>query len=513
MSKFDEIRLAAEADLITFIQLVHPMRVLGAVHKELIDWWTRPDALSHQLVLLPRDHAKSTMLAYRVAWEITKDPSIRVLYISSTHNLAKKQLKFIKDIFDSPIYRRYWPEMTHPDEGKRAKWTETEIEVDHPKRKAEAVRDPTIFTAGLNTSITGLHCDISCLDDVVVKENAYTETGREKVKEQYSLLTSIEGSDARQWVVGTRYFPEDLYYEMKQMIVEEFSETGEITLQAEVYEIFERQVENAGDGTGEYLWPRQQRYDGKWFGFNQSILAKKRATYLDKMQFRAQYYNNPTNPADVQFKPELFQYYETHHVKKQAGRVFFKGRPLNCFAAIDFAFSVEKAADYTSIVVVGIDSDSNVYILDIDRFKTDSIKEYFDRILKIHNKWEFRKLRAEVNVAQQVIVKHLKKEFQKYGVRLTVEEHRPTVREGTKDERIIATLLPKYENLQMFHYRGGNCQVLEEELSVKKPSHDDVKDALANAVDITVAPTSSFGIEQASRSDNNVYHARFGGIR
>src|SRR5690606_25459484 len=195
----------AEADLLTFIRLVHPHRVLGSIHEELIRWWCRQYAKSHQLTLLPRDHGKSAMIAYRVAWEITRNPAVRILYISSTANLAEKQLKFIKDILTSKIYRRYWPEMVNEDEGKREKWTSTEISVDHPKRKAETVRDPTIFTAGLTTGIVGMHCDIAVLDDVVVGDNASTQEGRSKVKTQYSFLSSIEGTGAREWVVGTRY--------------------------------------------------------------------------------------------------------------------------------------------------------------------------------------------------------------------------------------------------------------------------------------------------------------------
>ena len=83
----DQIREQAESDLISFIRLIHPQRVLGHIHEELIRWWTREDAKDHQLTLLPRDHGKSAMIAYRVAWEITKNPAIRVLYISSTANL------------------------------------------------------------------------------------------------------------------------------------------------------------------------------------------------------------------------------------------------------------------------------------------------------------------------------------------------------------------------------------------------------------------------------------------
>src|SRR5690606_20745843 len=106
----DRIREAAEADLATFVRLVAPHRVLGHCHEELFRWWNRQDAKSHQLVLMPRDHGKSAMVAYRVAWAITKDPTVRVLYISSTSGLAEKQLKFIGDILTSKIYQKYWPD-------------------------------------------------------------------------------------------------------------------------------------------------------------------------------------------------------------------------------------------------------------------------------------------------------------------------------------------------------------------------------------------------------------------
>jgi hypothetical protein len=484
--------------------------VLGAIHREVISWWTRDDRKSHQLLLLPRDHMKSALVAFRVAWEITRNPTVRVLYISSTANLATKQLKFIKDILTSDIYRFYWPEMVNVEEMKREKWTETEISVDHPRRKEEAVRDPTIFTAGLTTTITGMHCDIAVLDDVVVKENAYTEEGRDKVKGQYSLLSSIEGGDAVEWAVGTRYHPKDLYNDLLAMSVDQYDDEGEIIGSEPLYEIFERQVENRGDGTGEFLWPRQQRYDGKWFGFDQNILAKKRAQYLDKTQFRAQYYNDPNDVSAAVIQPDCFQYYEPKNLVRRDGRWHYRDRRLNVFAAVDFAFSLKRRADYTSIVVVGVDNASNYYVLEIDRFKTDKISDYFDHILRLHQKWDFRKIRAEVTAAQAVIVKDLKENYiRNHGLALSVEDFKPNRHQGSKEERVEAVLQPRYNNRQIWHYMGGNCQTLEEELVLTNPPHDDVKDALASVVDMAVPPSS-----QGSRLARNRFetHARCGGI-
>jgi len=509
-SKSQQIREAAESDLIAFIRLVAPHRVLGAVHEELITWWNRQDAKSHQLVLLPRAHQKSILMAYRAAWAITRNPAVTILYISATANLAEKQLKAIKDILTSPIYTRYWPDMVNKEEGKREKWSVGEIAVDHPQRKLEGVRDPTIFTAGLTTSITGLHSDINILDDVVVPENAYTMEGRNKVEGQYSLLASIANPDGQEWVVGTRYHPNDLYSALLTMNEEMFNKDGDLIDTLPVYEIFERKVEDRGDGTGEFLWPRQSRGDGKWFGFNTQIIAKKRAQYLDKSQFRAQYYNDPNDIGAGGVSAGNFIYYDRSHLESESGFWYYNDRRLNVFAAIDFAFSLKKKADYTALVVVGIDSDHNIYILDIDRFKTDRIVEYFNTIMRQYEKWGFKKLRAEVTVAQQAIVRELREQYIKpNGLVLKIDEYRPT---SNKEERIGATLEPRYDNQMIYHYKGGNCQVLEEELIMKHPPHDDVKDALTAAVDICIAPKFN-ATKTASRTSNVLHHPRFGGVR
>ena len=506
----EDIRRAAEQDLITFIKLIAPQTVLGHVHEELCRWWTREEAKSQQLTLLPRDHQKSRMVAYRVAWYLIKHPDHRVLYISSTSNLAEKQLKFIKDIFTSKIYQRYWPEMVNKDESKREKWTNTEIALDHPLRKTEGVRDPSIFIAGLTTSITGLHCDVAVLDDVVVRENAYTQEGRDKVKLQYSLLSSIEGVDAQEWVVGTRYHPKDLYNDLMEMNEDIYDDEGEVIDFEPIYEKFERMVEDRGDGTGEFCWPRQQRHDGKWFGFDRQTLARKRGKYLDRTQFYAQYYNNPNNPEGGGISTDKFQYYDKKYLTRTGGVWYHKGTRLNIFAAIDFAYSLTKKADSTAIVVIGVDPHNNFYVLDIDRFKSDKIKDYYEAILRMHVKWDFRKIRAEVTAAQKAIVQELKNSYiRENGLALSVDEHSPTRHQGTKEERIRAILEPRYDNLAMWHYHGGNCQMLEDELSQENPPHDDIKDALAAAVEIAVPPT------QQSRSRTNVvpiYNSRFGGV-
>ena len=506
--KNDMIREAAEADLLTFIKLVAPHILYGAIHEELISWWSRQEAKDNQLVLLPRGHMKSKLAAYRTAWWITKHPETTVLYVSATADLAEKQLYAIKQIIDSPIYRRYWSDMIHPEEGKREKWAVAEIAVDHPQRKLEGIRDATCKAVGLTSNTTGFHADIVVLDDIVVPGNAYSEDGREKVSNAYSQLASIENPGAQEWVVGTRYHPRDIYDTMINMKEVHYDDEGEVLQEDEVYELFQKVVET----DGEFLWAKKTRNDGKAFGFDSKELARIKAKYIDTTQFYAQYYNDPNTTESARINKENFQYFDKSNLINKEGDWYIRDRKLNVYAAIDFAFSLRKQADYTALVVIGVDHQANYYILDIDRFKTDKIVDYYKHILTAWEKWGFRKIRAEITVAQQTIVKELKGSYLKpNGIPLSIDEFRPTRHLGDKAQRIGSVLEPKYDNLQVWHYKGGNCQTLEEELVMVHPPHDDMKDALANAMSISLVPKLRAQMN-LGLNKKQMTHSRFGGV-
>lgn len=509
----DERRIAAETSFVSFIELVQPKRWLGSIHREVCEWWSSSNANDYCLLLLPRDHMKSALAALFTAWMITKDPTIKVLYISSTSNLAIKQLKFIKDILTSSIYRQYWPEMVNKEEAKREKWTEREISVDHPLRKEAYIRDPTVFTAGLTTNIVGMHADLIVMDDVVVQNNANTETNRDKVLEQYGYLSSIGHIGSRRLVVGTRYHPNDLYSTLRDLEINDYDEFGNSINTRPLYDFREWPVENVGDGTGEFIWPRSKAPDGKWYGFDSQTLAVKRSEYSgNPVQFRAQYYNDPNDIDSTPIKRDYFQYYNQDRIVRKDYKWYYEREPLNVVAAVDFAFSLGKGSDYTAIVVVGVDGKGNYYVLDIDRFRSDTPSEYFKRIIKLYEKWGFRKIRAEVTVAQIALIRDFQENYiRKYALSLTVDEFRPVRWQGVKEERILSVLEPKYQNRQIWHYTGGNCQILEEELIFTNPAHDDVKDALAAAIDFAVAPLNTYRIIKETQNVFN-YHQRFGGV-
>ena len=509
-----QIRATALEDLYFFARLVNPGYMYGDVHKEIFNWMQDYSLfgqgkanLTNKLIMLPRAHLKSHMVATWVAWVITRHPEATVLYVSATAGLAEAQLYAIKNILTSSGYTRYFPEYVHPQEGKRERWSSTAISIDHPKRKREGIRDATIATAGLTTNTTGWHADILVPDDLVVPENAYTEEGRESVSKKSSQFTSILNAGGFTMACGTRYHPNDIYATWRAQEFEIYDAEENVIDRVPVWDIKEYAVEN----DGVFIWPKTMRpSDKKFFGFDKQVLARIRAQYEDRVQFYAQYYNDPNDPGSNRIDRSKFQYYDKKFLKQEGGNWYYKRNKLNVYASIDFAFSLNKKSDNTAIVVIGVDSDNYIYILDIDCFKSDKISEYFRHVSDLHSKWEFNKLRAEVTVAQAVIVRDLKDKLREEGLRLSIEEHRPTGKNGNKEERIAAALEHRYDNQQIWHFKGGYTDMLEEELVLARPAHDDIKDALASAVEIAVKPKrlrSDFG------SFNPVqFHSRFGGV-
>ncbi|MFQ5786448.1 MAG: LAGLIDADG family homing endonuclease, partial [Thermodesulfobacteriota bacterium] len=226
----------------------------------------------------------------------------------------------------------------------------------------------------------------------------------------------------------------------------------------------------------------------------------------------SQYYNDPSDPTSSRIDYNTFNYYKKEALEHDGLHWFFNKKKLSIYAGMDFAWTISKRSDYTAIVTIGITNESDILILDIDRFKTEKVSEMWDHVLKMHHKWDVRRLRAETNMGQKIIVAQFKEYIRQQGSLISVDDVYRTRHEGTKRERNTAILEPRYSQGKIWHYKGGNCQILEEELVNNFPEHDDIEDALASAVEIA-KPPRLYMDNMMENSDNElVYNGRFGGI-
>lgn len=516
----EDIRKECEQDLWAFARVVNPTYVYGDIHEKVFRWLCDPNANKRQLLLLPRGHLKSHCIATWCAWEITRKPWTTIVYLSAGEDLAKDQLYAIKNMMTSDTYRKLWPEMINEREGDRDQWSAYSFNVDHPQRKARGIRDHTIIVKTVKANFIGLHCDSIVFDDVVVPRNAYSETGRQEVAKSLSQCTSILNAGGNIKAVGTRYHPQDAYqdmYEAKYRVWDEINR--EFISEEPLWDIMEEVVEDEEDGTGMFLWPRAKSpTDGNWYGFDIQQLEIIRADYFSKgeqAQFYAQYYNNPNDESTNVLSRDVFQYYDPKFITHDVGGVMFKGKRLKVYAAMDVAWteaseSGGKTADYTAIAVVGVDSDGYYYILDLDRFKTASFQVYYDNIMRLSTKWGFRKIKIETNAGGKLVANEIERISRENGGAISVNAKTNSgVSAKSKAMRQYAVVNPKYELKSIFHRRDGLTSVLEEEIILERPPHDDLVDALGMALEDAKPPMKTR--QYLDTEQKVITDSRFGG--
>ena len=514
--RLKELRKACHDSCWIFARTVEPHRVYGECHKELFDWWQlcEMEGILNTLALMPRDHQKSHCIAVWACWKIYRNPAETIAYVCATESLAILQLFDIKQILESEEFKRLSPEMIEPQEKKRTKWAETAITVDHPIRKKERPRDPTVTATGLDSNNIGAHCTIMIKDDVVVDKNSLTQAAREKVEAKAGHLSSILTTDGMEFCVGTRYHPQDHYQSLIDMEEEVWDEdTDELIGRKKVYAVHERVVEI----DGAFLWPRMARKsDGKMFGFDRKQLSRKKAKYAKDMRnFYCQYYNDPNAINEGGIEKSQFLYYNREDVVRRQGAWWLRDRKLNVIACQDFAYSVRTGSDWTCLFILGMDWEKNIYILDIYRYQTKKPSVYWKYVETAQNKWMFKWMKAEAVAAQAVIIEALREYAENTSTPIRIKSYKPTGHDGTKEERIAQALEPIYEDGRLYHYRGGMCDLLEEELVVDRPPHDDMKDCLHIGVGFDKLKPPAKEDEDDTSHHQQIYEVssrRFGGF-
>lgn len=518
----EEIRKAAEQDLWAFANLINYNYAYGDIHEKVYRWLASSHANNRQLLLMPRGHLKSHCIATWVAWEITRKPWTTIVYLSAGEDLAKDQIYAIKNMMTNSVYKRYWPEMINDREGDREHWSAYSFNVDHPQRKSRGIRDHTIIVKTVKSNFVGLHCDAIVFDDVVVPNNAYTETGRREVQRALSQCTSILNPGGKIKCVGTRYHPKDAYQDMmeaKYRIWDEISK--EFISEESLWDVLEYVVEDHGDGTGNFLWPRiQSNVDKNWYGFDIQQLEIIKADYKSKgeiAQFYAQYYNDPNDESTNLLDRSLFQYYDPKYLQVSPVGVRFKGKRLNVSAAMDVAWTEQRESggkdpDYTAIAVVGVDEDGYYYILDLSRFRTSSFQVYYDNVISLSQKWGFRKIIVESNSGGKFVAQEIERLSRENGGMISVDT-RSHAGFGAKSKvmRQYAIVNPKYELKSVFHRRDGLFSTLEEELILERPPHDDLVDAVGMAMEKIKQPMKTR--EYLDEEQKVITDSRFGGRR
>ena len=140
-----------------------------------------------KLVLMPREHAKTTIVAGGLPPHILIQPAetniyfpgiegseCRILLSGETEGMAKKNLRVIQSVFDeNKIFRAFWPHRVWEGRAKSQSkmWSDSGVII---PRKNEWP-DPTIRAVGVGGAITGARPNVLIKDDLVSFKAANSE--------------------------------------------------------------------------------------------------------------------------------------------------------------------------------------------------------------------------------------------------------------------------------------------------------------------------------------------------
>jgi phage terminase large subunit-like protein len=446
-----------------------------------------------RLLLVPRGGFKSTMnMADCVQW-VLSFPEITILVLSGVLSLANKFVGEIKGHFTleeggadfaglfvekknfcprtmgdgTPfLFQALFAEHCIPlDDGKASEFQTPAV--------SNRQKEPTVFSASIEQSLTGFHVCILKLDDVVTNENSLTVERLKAVNKQVSINQAMLHPYGFYDKIGTWYDSEDTYgQDIKAMKM--YEEEGEIC----PMKIYIRPC----------WWPNEvARKAGKiedemtkadydlWFNVEGQLtyefLYHKKKT---DPYFAIKYLNDPTQMHVIKFPREML-------IRKtvNAVEVPSTGMIVTC---VDTAYSTKSWADYT-VIVTALISQGRFYIIDMSRGRYD---EYTlpAMIAATALKWKPKRVCIEETGAMKYIQREVYREMDKLKCRCPIEL--VPLGQGSKKNSKQMKAGPVLRFLGDDRLKFVNtCPSLEDlydELSkfgTAASTHDDIVDALA----------------------------------
>lgn len=345
-----------------------------------------------------RSGFKSTIATHGAnAWEIIREPNIRIGMVSSKVEMAQMFMYATMRIFDSnEIVAMLFPDFVPEKNSEGAikngiDWTNKQFTI--PSRTRQ-MPEPTMKCAGAAGSTQGIHCDLLSIDDVVGEKqlNAYHEASDEMVKITNWIKSNVETllispKYSRVFLAATRYSLEDPY---EHIMWDAFEHIG------------------CWDSVPYVLNP-----DGVWSVYYRQAVERGRLTFPEKISFKflkrlketnywgyiTQYMNNAHAAELSEFSSYKIKEATIDYETGRGYRVTYirDGQPFTqSLADFEVSIGIDPAASSTrtsaktsrtSIVVVARDAyDMRVYIDGNTGYFT-TVK-FYDNIFRLYSKYK-----------------------------------------------------------------------------------------------------------------------------
>ncbi len=419
--------------------------------------WTKLQGLTEKLILIPRGHLKTSLVTigrplHKIAyWNRKKD--LRILIANGRFSNAQEFLSKIQmHIQKNQLYRALYGENLPSNfqsaditwNTEQCRWTigtkEIKIDIASPKQ-----------------GLASRHYDLIIADDLINEENYKSEAEMERIRQWFKLFYNLIEPDGEIIVIGTRWSDKDLY----AMILDD---PGYKSYKKFIRAVWKKDKEGRWivNEEGERIPEFPEKFSREYIEF----IRKK----LGPVLFASQMLNDPVDESIAFFKRSWLRYYE----EAPPG--------LNLFLVVEPARTVTQRADYTAFVLVGVDSNRNIYVLQAEQKKL-TYKEIVDEIFRYWQTYDLKAVGMEYD-NYEMLFYYFKDERKKRNIPVVMRKLK--TRGKSKEER-ISRLQPLFEDGKIL-LKPNMDALIEQITRFPKARHDDLIDALAYVLDMAYPP-------------------------
>jgi phage terminase large subunit-like protein len=483
----DEVLARSYNDLLYFGRAFLPTDFLNKsaspeFHKEvgnkLID--TKPGARICNI--LPRGFGKSILSKAAILHKICFSPKGNrqfIAWVAEEQGQAIDHLKFVKTHLEyNESIRYYFGNLSGDTVGNR--WTEKDIVTTKGDRLiAKGTSQRLRGRTEIDVRYTGI-----ILDDFESELNTKTPERRDEIKKWIvsTVFPALEESPGREgwiWLCGTIVH----YDSFLQMVVDGSKQANKEERKYPWDVTFYRALED-----GKSIWPEQ---------FPISKLESKKREFIEAglvNKFAQEYMNDARDLSAASFKTDRIKYHDgTYKVMDNYSYLVIRNEaiPINVYIGVDIAATATQTSDFQVIMVIGVDSNKNRYVLEYYRERIPTF-DLPQKIIDLARKYSpVRRVTIETVAAQEMV--------RDMVTRMATEDRRliPGIFKGVKPpagikkaDRLETSLGPVVNNKKLY-IRREMTELVDEMFEHPVPKNDDLMDALYYADYYAKAPISS----------------------
>jgi len=436
-------RELGQKDFLAFVHTMWPVFIDGRHHKLMAEKFEEIAAgkTKRLIINMPPRHTKSEFASYLLpAWFLGKFPNKKIIQCSNTAELAVGFGRKVRNLVDSEVYAKIFPNVSLRSDSKAAGRWSTNANGEY-------------FAIGVGGTVTGKGADLLIIDDPHSEQEAkLASTNPEVFDNVYEWYTSGPRQRLQPGgsivVVMTRWSKRDLTGKILQAMVDRDGDEWEII---ELPAILPSEKP---------LWPEFWSYQE----------LDKLRTELPLSKWQAQYQQDPTSE-------------EGALVKREWWKVWEGDRAPPCEFIIqswDTAFTKNERSDFSACTTWGVfylnedPNDPNIILLDAlkERLEFPELKQ---RAMEMYQEWQPDSFIVEAKASGAPLVFELRR------MGIPVQEFTPT-RGNDKISRLNAVTDLFASGKVWAPRKRWAEEVVEEIAAFPNSDHDDLVDSSTQAL-------------------------------